>query len=165
MTKEPSTEQQIVSCGEAGLRVVAVVVPAAVTGALALLRAGRPRSLSACLLACAFILLRLIMRLFSSDSFVYFSFFLCVCLVVCVLAYACPTLSVAFASLSSPPPPLRICACVPSPRPYLWPSGELDVCWINLFGVSFNISMIYMFFVFTFICSCFHVCVLNPNSE
>lgn len=86
MTKEPSTEQQIVSCGKAGLRVVAAVVPAAVTGALALLRAGRPRSLSACLLACAFILLRLIMRLFSSDSFVYFSFFcVCVWLFVCLL--------------------------------------------------------------------------------
>lgn len=112
MTKEPSTEQQIVSCGEAGLRVVAAVVPAAVTGALALLRAGRPRSLSACLLACAFILLRLIMRLFSSDSFVYFSFFVCVWLFVCLLMRV--QLSLLHLLLSSPPPPLRICACVPS---------------------------------------------------
>lgn len=164
MTKEPSTEQQIVSCGEAGLRVVAVVVPAAVTGALALLRAGRPRSLSACLLACAFILLRLIMRLFSSDSFVYFSFFcVCVWLFVCLLMRV--QLSLLHLLLCLLPLPLFVSARVFPPRPYLWPSGELDVCWINLFGVSFNISMMYMFFVFTFICSCFHVCVLNPNSE
>lgn len=78
MTKEPSTEQQIVSSGEAGLRVAVAVVPAAVTGALAISRAGRPRSLSACLLACAFILLCLIVRLFSPDTFVYFPSFLCV---------------------------------------------------------------------------------------
>lgn len=127
MTKEPSTEQQIVSCGKAGLRVVAAVVPAAVTGALALLRAGRPRSLSACLLACAFILLRLIMRLFSSDSFVYFSF--CVCVSGCLCACLCVSNSlccICFSVFSpSPSSYLRVCSLSASLPLAIWGVGRL----------------------------------------
>lgn len=93
MTEEPSTGRQIVSCGEAGLRVVAVV-PAAVTGAWALCCACRPRSLSACLLGCAF---------FSYSAsvclFVWLPGFVRLFFITCLCVYCLPTFLSVYYSL------------------------------------------------------------------